>query len=123
MKTTTILLLLTIATKVFGQNITLNPGVDTTDIEIKSVITHWSNYVKSKPTKENIKNSPFWADTENKKYPRVDQLLYTFSGYTTTYAMGQSTIFYVKPKNNFYEIKTLFGDSDSLKNISVICIT
>ena len=123
MKTITIILTLTLTTKIFGQNITINPGVDTTDKDINAVITLWSNYIKSNPSIDNIKNSVYWADTENNKYPKVDQLLYTFSGYSTTYSMGRPTIIYVKPKEDFYEIRTLFGTSDSLKNISVLVIT
>lgn len=119
----TIIFILTIWTRTFGQNIAINPGVDTTDKDAKAVISLWTNYLKSQPNKNNIKESPYWAKSEKKKYPKVDQLLNAINTETPTYSMGQATILYVKPKNDFVEIKTLFGWSDSLQNINVLCIT
>ncbi|OFY64148.1 MAG: hypothetical protein A3H98_14355 [Bacteroidetes bacterium RIFCSPLOWO2_02_FULL_36_8] len=116
------ILLLTITTTAFGQ-IPLNPGVDTTDKELKAVYTLWTNYLISKPNKDNIKNSPYWAESEKIKYPKVDQLLNAINTETPTYSMGYPTILYMKSQNGFIEIKTLFGWSDSLKNIYALCIT
>ncbi|MCW5914933.1 MAG: hypothetical protein KIT66_10020 [Chitinophagaceae bacterium] len=112
----------TITTKTFGQQITINWGVDTTDQDIKAVTNLWTNYLKSKPNKENIKNSPYWADSEKKKFPKVDQLLNAINSDVPTYLMGKPTILYVKPQHDFYEIKTLFSSTDTLENVFVLCI-
>jgi hypothetical protein len=108
-----------------AQTITINPGVDTTDEDARVVITLWTNYLKSYPNKDNVKESPYWAESEKGKYPKVDQLLNAITTDGTTYSLfgGNATILYVKPKNDFVEIKTLFGTSDSLKNIEVLCVT
>lgn len=119
----TIFILTGVITKTFGQRVTVNSGVDTTDQDIKAVITLWSNYLKSKPNKDNIKESPFWADTEKKKFQKVDQLINAINSDVPTYAMGNPTILYVKPKNDFFEIKTLFSWTDSLKDVYALCIT
>ncbi len=119
----TIIFILTIGTRTFGQNIAINPGVDTTDKDVKAVISLWTNYLKSQPNKDNIKDSPYWAESEKKKYPKVDQLLNAINTETSTYSMAQATILYVKPKNDLVEIKTLFGWTDSLQNIYALCIT
>jgi hypothetical protein len=116
--------LLAIVQNCFGQTVGINPGVDTTDEDIKAVITLWTNYLKSKPTKDNIKDSPYWAESEKKNYPKVDQLLNAVSTDGSTYSMGYPTILYVKPKKDFWEIKTVIGMfDDSSKSIEVIAIT
>src|SRR5215467_13169552 len=119
----TIVILLKAATYTFGQEIAINLGVDTTDKEAKTVIAVWTNYLKLKPNKENIKDCPYWAQSQKKKYPKVDQLLNSINTETSTYSMGNATIIYVKPKNDFFEVKTLFGWSDSLHNVYPLCIT
>ncbi len=110
------------ATNAFGQNVAINPGVDSTDKDIKTVITLWTNYLESKPSKEKIKDSPFWADTEKKKFPKVDQLLNAINTEVPTYLMGRPTILYVKPNHDYFEIKTLIGWTDSLKSVYTLCI-
>lgn len=117
-----LILFLTSWTTIFGQQISVNYGVDTTNAEIKEVIALWSNYLKSKPDVKNIRESPYWANTEKIKYSKVDQLLHSISSETSTYSMGNATILYVKPGNNFYEIKTLFAWADSLQEIRVLSI-
>jgi hypothetical protein len=119
----TIAILFTVATKTFGQQVTINAGVDTTDQEIKAVIALWTNYLKSKPNKDNIKDSPFWAETEKKKFQKVDQLLNAVDPGVPTYLMGNPTVLYVKPKHDFFEIKTLFSWTDSLESVNASCIT
>jgi hypothetical protein len=119
----TIFIFFVVTSKIFGQRVTINSGVDTTNKEIKAIITFWTNYLKSKPNKDNIKDSPFWADTEKKKFPKVDQLLNAINSDVPTYSMGNPTILYVKPKNDFFEIKTLFSWTDSLESVYALCIT
>jgi len=113
----------TTAIKTFAQQSTINAGVDTTDHDIKAVITLWTNYLQSKPNKDNIKDSPFWADTEKKKFSKVDQLLNAISSDYPTYSMGSPTILYAKAKQDFYEIKTLFNWTDSLESVYASSIT
>jgi hypothetical protein len=119
----TIVILVLVTTKTFGQRVTINSGVDTTDYDIKAVIALWTNYLRSNPNENNIKDSPFWDDSEKNKYPNVDQLLNAISSDYPTYSMGSPTILYVKPKNDFFEIKTLFSWTDSIKSVNVLCIT
>ena len=121
--TLTIAVLFVCTTKTFGQHVAINLGVDTTDQDIKAVITLWINYLQTKPNRNSIKGSPFWSDAEQKKYPKVDQLLNALNSDIPTYSMGNPTILYVKPKHDFFEIKTLFSSTDSLENVSVLCIT
>lgn len=119
----TITLFFVFASAIFGQRITINSGVDTTDQDIKSVTALWMKYLKSKPTKENIKNSPFWAESEKEKYAKVDQLLNAVNSDYPTYSMGNATILYVKPTSAYYEIKTLFSWTDNEEGVNVLCIT
>jgi hypothetical protein len=107
---------------VAGQFVAINPGVDSTDTEIRSAISCWSKYLLSKPNKLNIKDSPFWAESERTKYSNVDQLLNAIDSDETTYSMGYPTIIYAKPKNGLIEIKTLFGRPDNLRSIYVSSI-
>lgn len=109
--------------KISGQPIAVNPGVDTTDQDIRSVIALWTSYLSSNPTKDNSKDSPFWADTEKSKFTNVDQLLYAISTDIRTYSMGNPTILYVKPNHDLFEIKTLFSWTDSAGMIYASCIT
>lgn len=83
----TVVILFAFANKTFSQRITINSSVDTTDQDIKAVTTLWTNYLKSNPNKNNIKDSPFWADTEKKKFPKVDQLLNAINSDYPTYSM------------------------------------
>lgn len=122
MRTVVFLLLLTTWTEVTGQLIAVNPGVDSTDTEIKSALLCWSKYLLSRPSKLNIKDSPFWAESEKVKYPNVDQLLNAIDSDAPTYSMGYPTIIYAKPKNGLMEIKTLFGRLDDLRTIYVSSI-
>ena len=105
----------------YGQNVFINPGVDTADIEIKMAIAVWTSYLNSKPTPGNMQTSILWDDSEKKKYPVVDQL-YGSLGDTPPYEMGKPTILYVKPNLQFSEIKTLFSSCDSLGQTDVACI-
>jgi len=111
-----------LTTNCYGQNVFINPGVDTTDAEIVKAITIWTNYLNSKPNPENMRTSSFWDETEKKKYPVVDQL-YNSLGNTPPYELGKPTILYVKPDSQFILIKTLFSYSDSLRHTIAWCIT
>ena len=122
MRTVIFLLLLTTWSNVTGQMIAINPGVDSTDTEIKSALLCWSKYVQSRPNKFKIKDSPFWAESEKTKYPNVDQLLNAIDSDAPTYSMGYPTVIYAKPKNGLIEIKTLIGWPDSLRTIYLSCI-
>lgn len=108
--------------RAWGQPIAINPGVDTTDREAKAAVTLWINYLRSQPDEHNLKNSPFWAESERAQYPKVDQLLHAINTETSTYAMGYPTILYVKPRGGFTEIKTLFSWADSTQNTYALCI-
>lgn len=116
-------LFISITNNIFAQHIAINNGIDTTDLNIKTVIKLWTNYLNSNPNKDNIKDSPYWANTEKEKYPKVDQLLNSINSEIPTYLMGQPTILYVKPKHDFFEIKTLFSTIDSLEHVYALCIT
>ncbi len=120
-----IVFLMAMMRSLYGQSIAVNSGVDTTDKDAKAVVKLWTDYLKSNPNKDNIKGSGFWAESEMRKYPKVDQLLNAISTDGPTYGLfgGNATILYVKPWHDYIEIKTLFGASDSLQNIDVLCIT
>ncbi len=117
-----LLFIIFLSTNCYGQQIFINPGVDTTDLEIAKSIAVWTNYLNSKPTPENMQTSLFWAETEKKKYPVVDQL-YNSLGDTPPYQIGKPTILYAKPDSQYILIKTLFSYSDSLQNTIAWCIT
>lgn len=108
--------------KCYGQNVFINPGVDTTDPEIVKAISIWTDYLNSKPTPDNMQTSLLWDESEKQKYPVVDQL-YNSLGDTPPYEIGRPTIIYVKPDSQFIHIKTLFSYNDSLENTIVWSIT
>ena len=117
LRTGFVFILFGISTGVVGQQVTINPGVDTLDKNINAVVTLWKGYLASKPGRDNLKDNPFWADSENKLYPLVDQLCYAVSTEIPVYEMGNPTILSITPKNEGYEIKTLFSWADNAGKI------
>ncbi len=110
------LFLLFFSTIAYAQEVKVNLGVDLKNPEIKEVIDLWTSYIQSRPSKSTNTNNQFWADSENSKYKDVDLLLYSYSGFQTTYELGTPTIYYVKPTADGYHIKTMFqgkvGEND-----------
>ena len=58
--------------KIFAQNITINLGLDTIDVERKTVVQIWPDYLHSKP--DSLYDNPYWKKSEKQQYKSYDLL-------------------------------------------------
>ncbi len=84
----------------------MQPGVDTTDAQIKQVVELWRNYLASNP--DSLYNNPYWSANEKKEYKAFDFLRVGYQG-NAIYKGFTPLLLSVSPKaNGYYEIKTAF---------------
>lgn len=55
-----------------AQEVTVNNGLDTTNIDRKEIISLWKNYLHSEPFE--INNNPNWSEDDKNKYKSYDLL-------------------------------------------------
>ncbi len=103
----------------------INPGVDTTDSNIKAAIKFYSNYIGEFKGRKLPDFSKYWSAEDCKKYSVPDPSVYGIGGDYPTYSMTTTkTIHYVKPlKNGIINLKMIGGWVDSLKNFEPMYIT
>ncbi len=103
----------------------VNPGVDTTDINIKGAVQFYTNYMNDFKGKKLPDFTKYWSAEDCKKYKIPDPGVYGIGGDYPTYSMAASkTITYVKPlKSGTIIVKTVGGNIDSLKNLDVYYLT
>ena len=116
-----VLLLITAASFTSKAQVYVNPGVDTTDNDIKEAIKFYTNYVNEFKGKKLPDFTKYWSAEDCKKYTIPDPSVFGINGGISTYSMTSSkTIYYVKPLNNgIILLKSVGGWTDSL-NINVM---
>ncbi|MBL1181575.1 MAG: hypothetical protein HND27_10760 [Bacteroidetes bacterium] len=123
MKRTIIILFLTITASCYSQ-VVLNPGIDTSSIEHKEILTFWREYLKSKPSKNSLAYLDFWNVKEKENFNQPDLTLHSINTEHSTFSMGYKTVLSILPyQNDFYQIKTAIGWGDTTNHISLLAIT
>ncbi len=100
----------------------INPGVDTTDTNIRGAVKLYSSYINEFKGKRLPDFSKYWTALDCKKYKVPDLSIYGLGGDYPIYSWAQiKTILYVKPqKNGVIVLKTIGGYTDSLKRLDVL---
>lgn len=107
----------------FGQ-VDLNPGIDTSSLEHKNILKFWTDYLKTKPSKSSQSYLSFWNEEIKKQFIQPDLTLHAINTEHSTFSMGYPTILSILPyKDNYFQIKTAMGWSDSTKHIKLLSIT
>lgn len=109
-----------IGSKAYAQ-INVNPGVDTTDLTIKSAIKFYSDYMSEFKGKKIPDFKKYWSEADCKRYKVPDPSVYGVGGDYPTYSMAPiKTITYVKPlANDIIVLKSIGGWIDTLKILNV----
>ncbi len=106
----------------FGQ-IHINLGVDTLDTDVKSAIKFYSQYVAEFKDTTLPDFSNYFSAEDCKQFNVPDKMIFGLGGDNPIYKIGTPTIIYIQPKDSIIHIKTHFGYTDSLKNISTLFVT
>ncbi|MGL5889845.1 MAG: hypothetical protein ACRC3B_08165 [Bacteroidia bacterium] len=122
-------LLLFIGLDVYGQNnipITIHSRVDTSDVEVKKIVTLWSDYLRSNP--DSVYDNPNWNSEEKKQYADFDlsrAFMYPVDA-NKILNYYTPTILSVEKEKEHYAIRTLFiaeGLQDDYKRSNPWCIS
>ncbi|MBV6486048.1 MAG: hypothetical protein KFKLKKLM_02680 [Flavobacteriales bacterium] len=123
MKYIKLIFLLFLSNLSFGQ-VDLNPGIDTSSLEHKNILKFWTEYLKTKPSKNSQTYLAFWNEDIKKQFIQPDLTLHAINTEHSTFSMGYPTILSILPyKDNYFQIKTAMGWSDSTKHIKLLSIT
>lgn len=102
-----------------AQEISLNIGLDRTNIERIEIIKLWSNYLKSNP--DEISNNPYWCEKDKIKYKSYDLLKSEGFLSPSLYYFGlNNKILSITKSGNDYIIKSAFYDKS---NFDIYAIT
>lgn len=102
----------------------VNFGVDTLEDDVRAALHFYGSYLQGFQHHSMPDFTKYWSAEDCKKYKYPDQLIYAISSDAPTYTLlGQPTIVYIKPTNDYVHIKTLFALADSAGNAIVSCIT
>jgi hypothetical protein len=118
---THILVLLCIPT--CGQQLHVNPGADTLDVEVQMSLEFYRDYLNQFKGRS-IPGSfeQYWSQKDCDSFVVPDPIVYALNGSYPTYSLSTNkTLFYIKPKEEFVHFKVLYGWIDST-NISLFCI-
>ncbi|MFN4764110.1 hypothetical protein ACKGJN_13355 [Gillisia sp. Q332] len=105
MKLLHILITLLFCTATFGQKVTYNHIVDSSDQDIIEVMKLFENYLASNP--QNKLESPYWNSTEQEKHKNFDFLESEFQ--PSLYMGFPVHVLSIKSDNNTYKIKAQFS--------------
>jgi hypothetical protein len=105
MKQLKIIILLLFNINAFGQNVTYNHIVDSTNMETKEVMMLFENYLASNP--QNKAKNPFWNSEEQQKHKNYDFLESEFQ--PSLYMGFPVHILSIKFRNKIYQIKAQFS--------------
>src|SRR5690554_1524502 len=106
----------------FGQ-IELNPGIDTSSVAHKDILKFWTEYLESRPSKGSTAYLDFWSEDIRSNLKQPDLTLHAINTENSTLLMAYPTILSILPyKNNFYQIKTAMGWSDTTSHIKLLAI-
>ncbi len=118
------LILLVSINKIIAQNVSVNIGLDTIDVDRKTVVKLWSDYLHSKP--DSLYNNPYWDANDKLKFKSYDLL--KSEGYISPslyYFNLDNNILSIKKTTNGFIIKSLFisrksGNIFAITNILAI---
>jgi hypothetical protein len=101
----------------------LNPGVDTTDVDVQKALRFYKGYLKSFDGRTLPDFSKFWTkeDLSERKVP--DQLIYAINDSQLYSWMKEGTVLYIKPKKEYIQFKTQFSYANSSNEIATMAIT
>lgn len=116
-----VLLLLITLKSSYGQ-VGINFGVDTLDSKIVSSIRFYRQYIAEINKGAKVDYSKYFSAEDCKQYKVPDKLAFSLMGSDPIYKWGKPTIISIKPENDLIHIKTLFGEADSLKNLTIYYI-
>jgi len=87
----------------------LNPGVDTTFVEVSTALHFFDSYLSSFKGKKLPAMSQYWAANELKQRTIPDQIIFA-QGDFPMYSQGyKPTILYMRPTENYVHIKAQFS--------------
>jgi hypothetical protein len=114
-----IIIILFFITFVNAQEVTVNAGLDTTNIDRKEIIKLWENYINSKPFEVN--NNPNWCEEDKKRYNSYDLLKSEGFLNPSIYAFQlDSKILSITKKDDSYIIKSAFIYKENLDIYAII---
>lgn len=107
-----------------GQPLYVDNGVDTSNGKVAAAINFYRLYLADFKWNANPDYSKYWRAKNLKQNKNPDPLAFAINSGFPSYLMSESrTLFYAKPFKQYVQLKTLFASADSVKNISVTCIT
>ena len=106
----------------FGQ-VRINIGVDTLDSKVTSAIKFYRQYIDEIKKGVQFDYSKYFSAEDCKQFKVPDKMAFSLMGDDPIYKWGKPTIISIKPENEFIHIKTLFGETDSLKNLTLFFIS
>ncbi|PRY48033.1 hypothetical protein B0I27_11720 [Arcticibacter pallidicorallinus] len=103
--------------------ISINPGVDTSGVEVQKALAFYKSYLASFNGKSLPDFSKYWTAEELKERKVPDQIIYAINESPLYSWMKKGTVLYIKPKPNYIHFKTQFSYADSSNNIATMAIT
>lgn len=108
----TFLFILTISFNTTAQEISVNIGLDTINLERNIIVKLWSNYLKSNP--DEINNNPYWLENDKIKYKSYDLLKSEgFLSPSLYYFQLKNKILSISKEEDYYIIKSAFYSSET----------
>lgn len=108
----TFLFILTISFNTTAQEISVNIGLDTINLERNIIVKLWSNYLKSNP--DEINNNPYWLENDKIKYKSYDLLKSEgFLSPSLYYFQLKNKILSISKEEDYYIIKSAFYRSET----------
>ena len=106
-----------------AQQLHINPGVDTLDIEVQKSLKFYREYLnqfEGASIPQNFRK--YWSQKDCDNFVVPDPIIYALNDRYPTYTLATSkTLFYIKPNKESIHFKVLYGWIDST-NISLFCI-
>ena len=100
----------------------INFGVDTLDVNIVSAIKFYRQYIGEFNKGAKADYSKYYSAEDCKQFKVPDKMAFSLMGDDPIYKWGKPTIISIKQENKNVHIKTLFADTDSLKELTVYYI-
>ena len=102
-----------------AQEVTVNAGLDTTNIDRKEIISLWKNYLHSEPFE--INNNPNWSEDDKNKYKSYDLLKSEGFLNPSIYAFQlDNKILSITKYENDYIIKSAFIYKENLDIYAIV---
>jgi hypothetical protein len=113
------IIILFFITFVNAQGVTVNAGLDTTNIDRKEIIKLWKDYLNSQPSE--INNNPNWSEDDKNKYKSYDLLKSEGFLNPSIYAFQlNNKILSITKYENDYIIKSAFIYKENLDIYAIV---